>query len=58
MNSLKMKTLFLAVLGLVSADALAAVPNVPEVDGTGSIVALGVAAGLVALMRDRWGKRP
>lgn len=52
------KTLVLAALGnlLVIEQVFAgAAPNpVPEIDGTGAIVAIGLVAGLVALVREKF----
>ncbi len=55
------KTLALAALGYLlamqQAFAGTAPPNpvaVPEIDGTGAVVAIGLVAGLVALVREKF----
>lgn len=50
-----MKVIALSVVGTMLAipQAYAAVP-VPEMDGSGSIIAIGLVIGLVALLREKF----
>jgi len=56
MRSLKIAGLTLAGSLLSIQQAFAGTPGavVPEIDGTGAIIAIGLVAGLVALVREKF----
>ena len=57
MNILKVAALSLVGTMLVVQQAYAAIspePTVPEIDGSGAIVAIGLVVGLVALIREKF----
>jgi hypothetical protein len=56
MKSIKVATLLLVGTMLTVQQAFAASPPgqvVPEMDGTGAIIAIGLVIGLVALIREK-----
>ena len=57
----RIKIIVLAITGylFIVQQAFAAVPlppavDVPEIDGTGAFIAIGLLAGLVALLREKF----
>ena len=57
MKSLKVAAFSLVGTMLVMQQAYAAIPPdqvVPEIDGSGAIVAIGLVVGLVALIREKF----
>jgi hypothetical protein len=50
------KTIILAAVGYIFAtqSAFAGSAVVPEIDGSGAIIAIGLVAGLVALVREKF----
>ena len=54
MKNLKVAVLSLVGTMLVMPQATAAGNPVPEIDGSGAIIAIGLVVGLVALIREKF----